>query len=389
MNSFLTFLKKPTTITGIVIAIVFQLVFGLVWMSGYSGVSDRFNQLNVGIVALDQNSGPTIAEQLQKNLPFKTELIPDETDARTKLDTRALHMLVIIPMDFTEQLRSGQHPAGLQFVYNESNPSMIRTIMKNAANTITTMINAQATLMSAQSILTQLKMPKEQIDPIAVGMAQRVAADETSIHPVKDVSNQMIPMMMVLASYVGAMIMGMNIQISVNTLQAQGTSKWTLLINRSILNIVSALIITLIGAATVMAMDGAFTQGFLTFWLFEAFFMWVFMLMAQWFLIAFGNAGMLFNIIALSVQLVTSGAIIPRELINTAYHNISNVMPATYAVQGLMNVLYGGPSISEASTMLLAITGTLIVLTIVVVAIPRGKKIAIEAQQSAIQKSNA
>ncbi|MNC51780.1 hypothetical protein D3C75_1010860 [compost metagenome] len=51
---------------------------------------------------------------------------------------------------------------------------------------------------------------------------------------------------------------------------------------------------------------------------------------------------MLFNIAMLSLQLVTSGALVPRFLLNDFYRSFSEVLPATYAVEGLMSLQFGG-----------------------------------------------
>ncbi|MNI60377.1 hypothetical protein D3C73_1155890 [compost metagenome] len=80
-------------------------------------------------------------------------------------------------------------------------------------------------------------------------------------------------------------------------------------------------------------------------------------------------AGMMINIILLSAQLVSSGAIVPRELLNSFYQNLSYYLPATYAVEGIMNVLFGGPRIAAAVIKLIIIcfivlvVGALVVLT--------------------------
>ena len=80
------------------------------------------------------------------------------------------------------------------------------------------------------------------------------------------------------------------------------------------------------------------------------------------FLYVFGMAGMLFNIIALSAQLVSSGAIVPRELLPDFYVKLGEALPATYAVEGLMNVLFGGKGIGSevVALAIIAIIGFVI-----------------------------
>jgi uncharacterized phage infection (PIP) family protein YhgE len=90
-------------------------------------------------------------------------------------------------------------------------------------------------------------------------------------------------------------------------------------------------------------------------WGFQALFLLTFMFVTQMFLILFGMAGMLFNIILLSAQLVSSGAMVPRELLSDFYLSLGKIFPATYAVEGSMNVLFGGPGIGGASLGLVII----------------------------------
>ncbi|MNZ99543.1 hypothetical protein D3C78_1188740 [compost metagenome] len=83
-------------------------------------------------------------------------------------------------------------------------------------------------------------------------------------------------------------------------------------------------------------------HGFFAFWMFQALFVVTFLFFSQMFLALFGMAGMLFNIAMLSLQLVTSGALVPRFLLNDFYRSFSEVLPATYAVDGLMSLQFGG-----------------------------------------------
>jgi uncharacterized phage infection (PIP) family protein YhgE len=78
---------------------------------------------------------------------------------------------------------------------------------------------------------------------------------------------------------------------------------------------------------------------------------------------------MLFNIILLSVQLVTSGAMVPRELLSGFYRRVSDFLPATYAVEGNMNLMFGGPGLANSSWALVWIMLASIVLGVFAVAI--------------------
>ncbi|MCU4295741.1 ABC transporter, partial [Brevibacterium permense] len=44
LETFKGLIKKPQTIIGVVMALAFQIIFCLVWMTGYNGVNDRVKE---------------------------------------------------------------------------------------------------------------------------------------------------------------------------------------------------------------------------------------------------------------------------------------------------------------------------------------------------------
>jgi uncharacterized phage infection (PIP) family protein YhgE len=191
----------------------------------------------------------------------------------------------------------------------------------------------------------------------------------------------MVPMMMVLASYVGAMIMGMNIEQSGMAISAS-TTRWARFAARSLINVVSAAAVSLVGASLLAALGGQIEAGFLALWGFQFLFLLTFMFVSQMFLYLFGMAGMLFNIMLLSVQLVSSGAMVPRELLNDFYTGLSKLLPATYAVDGNMNILFGGPGVGNDAIALLATCAIALVVSAGAVLLKR--KVAVPQPQAAI-----
>ncbi|ANE45130.1 ABC transporter [Paenibacillus swuensis] len=364
------FMKRPTTKIGIITALMFQVIFSLIWMTGYNGVTDNTKNLRIAIVNEDTQMGSKVQEQLEKNLPFHVEKSSSIEAAREQLNNREIQMVVHIPADFSAKVAGPGQPGELKYYLNESNPATIKSIMTGVSAQITATVNKQAIEAGAAGILTQAKMPGEQVSAISGGLSERVISNVQTDNKVEGMNNQMVPMMMVLASYVGAMIMGMNMEQSSMALSGQ-VGKWRRFGARTIINAVSALVVALVGSSLVLALGGQSEQGFLTMWLFQSLFVMVFMFVSQLFLLLFGMAGMLFNIIMLSAQLVTSGAMVPRELLSDFYFSLSSYLPATYAVEGNMNILFGGPSVGEASLALVIIGLVAIVLGAGVTAVRR------------------
>ncbi|CAM4064014.1 YhgE/Pip domain-containing protein [Saccharibacillus endophyticus] len=369
---FKAFLKLPTTKVGIITAVLFQLIFTVVWMTGYQGMNDRVDRLNVAIVNEDQAMGGAIVENLQSNLPVGVKTGMTLAEAQDMLQERQVQMIVQIPSDFASKAQS-QEAASIHYFVNESNPVMIKNMMTSIADGITSSVNKQAVTNGMAGILSsQAKLPQEAAQTAASVMSERVVSDVQSVNVVQGMNNQMVPMMMVLASYVGAMIMGQNFQVSSKALGAR-FGRWQRMAVRLIVTAASSVVVSLVGTSLVAAFGGQMAHGFLALWGFQALFLLTFMFVAQMFLFLFDMAGMLFNILVLSVQLVSSGAMMPRELLPEFYQSIGSIFPATYAVEGLMNTLFGGTGTSGDVVALLLIIAVALLLIVGSTALRRDK----------------
>ncbi|WP_438444511.1 YhgE/Pip domain-containing protein [Gorillibacterium sp. sgz5001074] len=352
-EAWIALLKRPAAKTALVTALMFQLIFSVIWMTAYDGVTDRVTGLRLAVVNEDAGMGKAIAEKLSGQLPFGTEVSPSREAAMERLENREVQMVVVLPADFTKQVQTAGQQARIEYYINESNPQMIKSVMTGVTSTITAGANKEAAAAGMQTVLGQ-QMPAEQAKAVAQGLAEKIVSKVEPLHPVKGMNNQMVPMMLVLASFVGAMIMQMNLHQAAAESGFTG-GRWTMFGARALLNAVSALVISALGSALVVAFGGQTEAGYLSVWLFQSLFLAVFMFYSQVFLLVLGAPGMLFNIISLSLQLVTSGAMVPRELLSGFYRGLGDYLPATYAVNGLMNLLFGGPSVGGSAGALLII----------------------------------
>lgn len=348
------FFRRPTTWVGIITAFMFQIIFSVIWMTGYNGVTDRVDNLRIAVVNEDPVMGEAIAARLKEQLPFDIQALQSLETAQEELDKREVQMVLHIPAGFTEEAANPQSKAVMNYYINESNPALIKSMMSSAAAQITAVVNGQAVSSGIQGTLGGMQVPAEQAGMTAAALSERVQGQFHYSNVVQGMNNQMVPMMMVLASYVGAMIMGMNLEQSSMALSA-GVGKWRRFGARAIINAVSAVFISLVGSSLLLALGGQIDHNFLQLWGFQLLFLLTFMFVSQMFLFVFGMAGMLFNIMLLSAQLVSSGAIVPRELLSDFYIGLGNWLPATYAVDGNMNLLFGGPSTGSDALGLLLI----------------------------------
>lgn len=384
-TALLAFLKKPTTMIGFAAAVMFQLIFSVVWMTGYDGASDNVNNLKIAIVNEDAGIGRKVTDNLKSNLPFQVETFDSQDAALKELNERKVQMVIRIPGDFTQQLQTPDQHGELQYTINESNASLIKSVMSGIAANVTATVNKEAVAMGASAMLTGMKVPDDQAADMAESLSERVTSNVQYTNKVDGMNNQMVPMMMVLASYVGAMLMSMNMEQSSMAVASQA-NKWRRFAARGLINIVGSVIIALVGSSMVMALGGQSQDGFFTLWMFQTLFVMTFLFVSQIFLLLFGAGGMLFNILMLSAQLVTSGAMVPRELLSDFYYAISNWFPATYAVEGNMNLLFGGPGLEASSLSLLWIMLAAIAIGAAAVAIrkERGARTAGTARSASV-----
>lgn len=345
--------KTPTKI-GIATAILFQLIFSIVWMTGYDGVLDNMSRLQVVLVNEDAGLGKQIAEQVQSGMPFQVSVESDLDQALQKLNARDVQMVMHVSADFSRQLQVPEQKSELRYWVNESNPALIKSMMSTVAAGVTDAVNKQAVSAGAQAMLTQMNVPAAQAQSTGQALAEKVKSNVQSINPVSGMNNQMVPMMLVLASFVGSMIMGMNLQQSSQMIGAQA-GRFHKFAARGVLNVAAAVVTGLVGSSFVMLLGGQSVHGFMALWGFQTLCLLAFMFFSQTFLLLLGNAGMLLNIIMLSAQLVSSGAMVPRELLSDFYYTLSEYLPATYAVEGNMNLLFGGPGIDKAAWALILI----------------------------------
>ncbi|GIP41155.1 hypothetical protein J31TS4_44350 [Paenibacillus sp. J31TS4] len=349
------YLKQKATIAGILTAVLFQVVFSLVWMTGYEGVTERTDRLRAAVVNEDGAEGAAVGRMLAGSLPFETSEPGSREEALRLLGERDLQLVIVLPAGFSGKLRSMEEQAVVSYYVNESNPAMIKSIMQGTAAQVTAKLGGEASAAAVKAALEGAGVPAAQAETAGKTISAKVGAEVHALHPVDGMANQMIPMMLVLASFVGSMIMAMNLQ---QTSLAIGdrTGRWEGFGARVVLHLAAAVVTGGIGSSLVLLLGGQHVASFWALWGLQSLFLATFMMFAQLFLLLFGVGGMLFNIVGLSLQLVTSGAMVPRELLADGYRALSEWLPATYAVEGAMDLLFGG---GDAASAVWRLTGLL------------------------------
>ncbi|HDR3493027.1 YhgE/Pip domain-containing protein [Bacillus wiedmannii] len=351
MDTLKQFLKRPGTYVGMVVALSFQLIFFCVWLTAYDGVNERADQMRIAIVNEDGNIGSKIAEGLQRNLPFQVKSEQSVEKANKAMKDRVYDMIIEIPASFSKDINE-TGKSNLNFHINQANAMMAKQLMEGAAKQIRDNVNKEITSYKKQAIVGKLQA----VGPENVEVIKGLTEDSIgfTVHRVNDAkgfSANMVPLMMVLASFVGAMIMSMEL----SKVAKEVKNGWSNFVSRQVINGTVSILLACITISLMKGFQIEIHEAVWSIWMFQAIVFFAFLSLTQMFITVFGNAGMIFNIISLSLQLVSSGVIVPHEMLSKTYQTIGELFPATYAANGYYTIIFGGISLEKNIISLLVI----------------------------------
>src|SRR5699024_1123935 len=262
MKLLKSFFKQRETLLGISAAIAFQLIFVIVWLTGYDGVYDRTDQFTIGIINEDSVLGEKITNELKENTPFQVTMFEELPQAKQELNERSINMLIRLPDKMTEQLQVNEN-ARIDYYINQSVPTLTKQMMETAANKLNEQVNQHVReIINTQLVETIPQMitsefSGEDMEAMIEEVASQVVElvqQNTQITPlqanvVKTNDKDgfvftMVPLLIVLASYIGAMLISQHLQLSEAKLRNQ-YSRTALFIGRQIINIFLAISISL------------------------------------------------------------------------------------------------------------------------------------------------
>ncbi|MCL1694382.1 YhgE/Pip domain-containing protein [Lysinibacillus sp. BPa_S21] len=382
MKGLQALFKIRETYIGIAITIVFQVIFFSVWMTAYDGVNDRTDNLNIGLISEDTEMGRQVVNEIKGKLPFTIKNYTSLDKAEQELNQRDIQMIIHIPSNFTSQLQAGKE-AEIIYSINQANASIAKNMMDGVAKQLTEEINHNIYPLQQGKIIEAFSQKFSQL-PMEQNTAQQInKAVATTIMSVKDhainstimktnnveeFAANFVPLMVIISSFVGAMVMIMQHQQAAQLVQ-DTVSKWQLFLARQLINIGVAFALPLLTIGLMHLFNISSTANFLTVYLFQALLFWAFLCLAQSFIIIFVNLGMIFNICALSIQLVTSGALVPQAMLSNFYNKLGSLLPASYGADGYYTIIFGGDTdrlMSNCGSLGMIIVVTLGISAIVV-----------------------
>lgn len=391
MDGLKTLFRIRETYIGIVATIAFQLIFFSVWMTAYDGVNDRTENLKIGLISEDVVLGQELTEGIKESLPFATEIFTSIKEAEIQLDQRNIHMLIHIPADFTTQVQNLEE-ATIVYSINQANASLVKSMMESTAKQITDEVNQNVfnlqqdgTIKAFSQQFTQIPLEQDLATIVQETVSSTITnldshAISSTIIKTNDVdafAANFVPLMVIISSFVGAMVMIMQHQQAAEIVQTT-VSKWSLFLGRQLINIGVAFTLPFLTIGLMHLFSITSEKSFLTIYLFQSLMFFAFLSLAQVFVIVFGNLGMVFNICALSLQLVTSGVLVPKEMLSDFYSKLATLLPATYGADGYYTIIFGGSteSLRDNSSSLGIIIAVTLAISIAVVALKRTKATA-------------
>ena len=179
---------------------------------------------------------------------------------------------------------------------------------------------------------------------LATSLAEPVRLDRTAVFPVAGFGAAMAPLYMILALWVGALLMTVTIRVDVNaeTLpdRPELTPTQKYLGRYGIFGLVGLAQSTLLTLGLILFVQVQPAHPFLLIlagWVIST----VFTLIVYTAVVAFGNAGKALAVLLLVIQISGSGGAYPLQLLPEWFQSISPFLPATYAVNMVRSAIAG------------------------------------------------
>lgn len=379
---FTQFLKTQGAIAAIFMGIFYCLCMLGIFLPGYTAIPGNIDKLPIAIVNDDAGEyGEKIASQLQENLPFK-EIQTDITNkqALKELNKNDLALVVHIPKTFSADMQNGETSSSIDFTINEAGATVVSSSMTSIVAEINNQLSAQFSQQTAQGVLMNFNLPENQAADMAKQIETAYAGNIVTINEVPDgMHNNMLPMFLTMAGYVGAMIGAMQLISSFR--QSRGkASKTRLFMYVQLTAILIAVISSLVALGiTYLVNDPSGDLFFSTLGQQILNYMVCFNFTAILIFLV-GDGGMVLNIPILLTQTIANGATITRDMMYAPYEWMSYISPMYYSVQAYYANLYSSISPSPYLWSMVAVgLGAMLINILIVAFVHKKEPVEIQA----------
>lgn len=366
---FTQFLKTKGAIASIFMGIFYAVAMLGIFLPGYTAIPGNIDKLPIAIVNDDAGQiGGTIAEQLKEKLPFK-EIETDLTNkqALKDLEKNELALVVHIPETFSENMQKGEAPSSIDFTVNEAGATTVSSTMTSVVAQINNQLSAQFSQQTAKGILMNFNVPEEQATQLAEKIETAYVGNIVTINEIPDgMNNNMLPMFLTMAGYVGAMIAAMQLVGAFR--ESRGKASKTRLFSYVQLTALLIAVVSSLAAAGIAYLInepsgdlffGLVGQQILNYMVCFNFTAIVIFLL--------GEGGMILNLPILLIQTLANGATITREMMYAPYEWMSHISPMYYSVQAYYANFYGSISPSPYIWSMVAVGASALVINILIV----------------------
>jgi uncharacterized phage infection (PIP) family protein YhgE len=369
--------KNRLFILGLLIPLIFQIVYLCIAIPAVKDGNTGVQNLKIAIVNEDKILGSQVAGQLSKILPFKTEVSSGLSGSLDSMNNGDYNMVVYIAPDFTAKSQQGS--GQISYYINQSAPSMTKQVMERTALSINQSLNEisfneikNTIKESSVSALGQAGLPAPAVSAISVNLNQAfdrlkyisISSDIQKVNNADGFIQTVFPFFIFLMYFVGCLIMtGLQSEVFKSLRKEYSQSK--ILLSKLVINIAASLVVPCIVIGLAAFFFIPFALGLPATWLLLSVGFFTFLCLLQVFSDWFGIPGMgLAALILFPLQLLTSGLMYSQEILPAFYSAISDYLPATYFGDSMIKMFYGGPSISKDVWILLLIAVICIIISL-------------------------
>lgn len=374
---FKQFLKSRGAIAAIFMGLFYAVAMLGIFLPGYTAIPKNIDQLSIAIVNDDAGEyGSTISEQLKGNLPFeRIDTALSHEEAMSQLEENELALVVHIPQSFSQDLQSGNVSSSIDFTTNGAGATVVSSSMTSIVNEINNQLSTQFSTQTAQNMLMTLNVPEDQAAAMAEQIETTYVGNMVTINEIPaGMHNNMLPMFLTMAGYVGAMIGAMQL---VGTYKANRgkASKTRLFMYVQ----ATALLIAVLSSAAATGISYAVTShGTEMFFTIAAHQVLNYMVCFNFTAILIflvGEGGMILNMPILLLQTIANGATITRDMMYLPYEWMSYISPMYYAVQANFEMLFTNNSSAFNHWMMAAVGAGALLINILIVALHKSQPV--------------
>lgn len=382
---FSQFLKTKGAGAAIFMGIFYAVAMLGIFLPGYGAIPGNLDKLPIAIVNDDAGEyGATIAEQLTESLPFKdikTEITNEQAIA--ELEKNELALVVHIPDTFTNNLQKGETSSTIDFTVNEAGATTVSSTMNSIIAKINTQLSEQFSMQTAQGVLMNLNVPEDQAAAAAQKIETAYVGNVVSINKIPDgMNNNMLPMFLTMAGYVGAMIGAMQL-VGAFKASREKASKTRLFIYVQLTALCIAVVSSLVAGGVAYLVNHPSGDLFFRLTGQQALNYMVCFNFTAVLIFLLGEGGMILNLPIMLTQTIANGSTVSREMMYLPYQWMSHISPMYYSVQAYFASLFSNISASPYIWSMVAVGGVALLINIVIVAfVHKPSKISVKQTEA-------